>query len=458
MSTLYININGDDIESTENMTVVGKPENAIINRFYFELVRGIVNGVTVPGIGEVRNRSLVTDFKNINEDAFAEITEQRDLVKQALLGQDPTGERKITLPTEYVEWLSYHRNRIYNEIAKSLANRGNAVVINIGNIYRNGLNLLVNNIDKDKEYECFVVSDTLVDDESAIAKAIRKRIGEDVPLVPFDEFRPLNDEGGNEVEEVEEETATEDGKDVVFEVGNVRFVMKHVEGGSFLMGAQSKDYQEANYDPDADDDEGPVHEVTLSDYYIGETQVTQALWKAVMDDDNPSDFKGDDNLPVDSVSWIDCTKNFITKLNQKVRRQLPQGSRFRLPTEAEWEYAARGGRLSEGYPYSGSDDIDEVAWYDENSDNETHPVKDKGKNELGLYDMSGNVWEWCNDWYGDYGSGSQTNPKGPSSGSYRVLRGGSWSRNAGNCRVSYRNGYDPGSWDSILGFRLCLPQ
>jgi formylglycine-generating enzyme required for sulfatase activity len=163
---------------------------------------------------------------------------------------------------------------------------------------------------------------------------------------------------------------------------------------------------------------------------------------------NPSYFKGD-NLPVEKVSWNDC-QEFIRKLNGLT------GKNFRLPTEAEWEYAARGGNRSGGTEYAGSNSIGSVAWYTENSGRKTHTVKGKSPNELGLYDMSGNVWEWCSDWYGDYDSGSQTNPKGPSIGSYRVLRGGGWYGSARYCRVSGRDCYAPSLWINFIGFRLAL--
>ena len=228
-----------------------------------------------------------------------------------------------------------------------------------------------------------------------------------------------------------------------FEVDGVKFKMVKVEGGKFTMGAT------AEQDYDANNSERPAHKVTLSDYYIGETQVTQALWKAVMGD-NPSFFKGDDNLPVEKVSWEDIVERFIPALNRKT------GRTFRLPTEAEWEYAARGGNKSKGYKYSGSDNIDEVAWYDGNSRDKTHPVRGKKANELGLYDMSGNVWEWCHDWYGDYSSGAQTDPKGPDKGSIRVLRGGSWCSGERYCRVSDRDSDAPGDRNDVIGFRLVL--
>ena len=209
-----------------------------------------------------------------------------------------------------------------------------------------------------------------------------------------------------------------------------------VEGGTFQMGSN---------DSDAYSDEQPVHQVTLSSFSIGETEVTQELWQAVMGS-NPSYFKGS-KLPVEQVSWNDC-QTFITKLNQLA------GKTFRLPTEAEWEFAARGGNRSKGYIFSGSNTIDDVAWYNSNSNNSTHPVATKAPNELGIYDMSGNVWEWCQDWYGDYSGGSQTNPTGPTSGSDRAGRGGSWRYNAGNCRVSFRASFSPTGSGNNLGFRL----
>ena len=226
----------------------------------------------------------------------------------------------------------------------------------------------------------------------------------------------------------------------IYEVNGVNFKMIKVEGGTFKMGATSEQGS------DAYGDESPVHSVTLPDYYIGETEVTQELWKAVMGK-NPSSFKGDQK-PVENVSWHDC-QNFIKRLNELT------GKNFRLPTEAEWEYAARGGNKSKGYKYSGGNDINEVAWYKGNSSH-THDVKTKSPNELGVYDMSGNVFEWCKDCFGYYSSSSQTNPKGPSSGPSRVLRGGGWLDYAWSCRVSNRYNDKPGDWNSNSGFRLAL--
>ena len=225
-------------------------------------------------------------------------------------------------------------------------------------------------------------------------------------------------------------------------IKGVQFKMVRVKGGTFQMGATSEQGS------DAYDDEYPVHSVTLSDYYIGQTEVTQELWEAVMGS-NPSYFKGNNQCPVEKVSWDDC-QEFIKKLNRLT------GKNFRLPTEAEWEYAARGGNKSKGYKYSGSNDADAVAWYNKNSGSKTQPVAQKQSNELGLYDMSGNVWEWCQDRYGKYSSHSQSNPKGANTGSVRVLRGGSWISSERNVRVSNR-GYDaPGGRNVDGGLRLAL--
>lgn len=225
-------------------------------------------------------------------------------------------------------------------------------------------------------------------------------------------------------------------------VNGVTFNMMYVDGGTFIMGAT-----DVQGEPVAYADERPTHSVTLSSYYIGQMEVTQALWRAVMDD-NPSEYAGDD-LPVGNVSWDDC-QEFIRKLNQLT------GRTFRLPTEAEWEYAARGGSRSQGYKYSGSNNIVEVAWYDGYSGYQTHPVGTKAPNELDLYDMSGNVREWCSDWFGDYSSAAQTNPTGPTSGSWRVYRGGSYNSDAWQCRVSYRSSFETVFGRNDIGFRLVL--
>ncbi len=232
-------------------------------------------------------------------------------------------------------------------------------------------------------------------------------------------------------------------------VKGVSFVMVPVQGGTFTMGATAEQSR-AYYD------ESPTHQVTLSSYYIGQTEVTQALWKAVTGYSPTSDGYSWDsvyglgnNYPAYYISYNDV-ESFITKLNSLT------GRTFRMPTEAEWEYAARGGSKRKGYLYSGGNTLSAVGWYTDNSSSSTHPVAQKAANELGLYDMSGNVYEWCSDWYGSYSSSAQTNPTGPGTGSYRVLRGGCWGNAAEGCRVANRSDNAPSHRYNYNGVRLVL--
>jgi len=249
---------------------------------------------------------------------------------------------------------------------------------------------------------------------------------------------------------------------VPLSVGGHTFRMVPVQGGEFDMGDELGDLWGACR---------PVHRVRLDEFCIGQFPVTQALWKAVMDGENPSYFKGD-NRPVERVSWEDIDKKFLPELNKK----LP-GWNFRLPTEAEWEYAARspaegtkagGGSLTPALSrgeggvtrYAGSGRLETVGWWDGNSHGETKPVGLKLPNALGLFDMSGNVYEWCEDWHDSKfyekcaAKGTVENPRNDGAGSYRVLRGGSWYGHSDYCRVAYRHLNEPGNRDSYFGFRL----
>lgn len=236
-----------------------------------------------------------------------------------------------------------------------------------------------------------------------------------------------------------------------FHLNGVDFRMIFVEGGDFVMNEGNEQVNDTNQQMHI------AHSVALSDFYIGETEVTQALWQAVMGT-NPSHFKGNLQRPVECVSWNDC-QLFIQKLNQLT------GRTFALPTEAQWEYAALGGTKSQHHRYAGSDNIDEVAWYRNNAregldtldaNYGTHPVKSKKPNELGLYDMSGNIWEWCHDWFDAYPTTPQQDPTGSKNGERRICRGGGWKGIESYARCTERDHLPQDYGDYGLGFRLIL--
>ena len=244
------------------------------------------------------------------------------------------------------------------------------------------------------------------------------------------------------------------GRDFRETANGLNIDMVFVRGGTFTMGCTPEqgddcrnDERPARSATSFNDDKYSNYSVTLSDFYIGKFPVTQRQWVAVTGN-NPSHFKGAD-LPVENVSWNDL-RDFLLELRSMT------GRNYRLLTEAEWEYAARGGSQSRGNKYAGSNIVDRVAWHSGNSGGRTHPVGTKAANELGIHDMSGNVWEWVSDWYGTYPSGAQTNPTGPTSGSSRVYRGGSWYFVARYCRVSNRVSDSPGIRNHRLGFRLAV--
>ena len=313
----------------------------------------------------------------------------------------------------------------------------------------------------------------------------------DMAKLAYDNYKLEHPQGNAEVERRIEKckgdsptgispTATTSPANQEFTVNGIAFNMVYVEGGTFTMGCTS---EQGN---DCDGDERPAHKVTLSGFYMGETEVTQGLWRAVMDNEPYSGAWTDEygrgiSYPAYSVSWDDC-QEFVRKLNRLASDQLPAGWHFALPTEAQWEYAARGGNQSRGYKYSGSNNIEEVAWFWRNSgdrnlaDNDSdlcwqkldanhckiHPVKRKQPNALGLYDMSGNVVEWCKDVSDDsyYEVSPSTNPQGPVATEFsgRVLRGGAWCGDARGCRVSARGGAKPHFRCNAYGFRLVLVQ
>ena len=238
----------------------------------------------------------------------------------------------------------------------------------------------------------------------------------------------------------------------VFTVNHIPLKMVFVKGGELQLGCTE------NRDDSCKAREIPPHTVTLTDFYIGETEVTQAQWMAVMGrDNNPSYWKGN-TLPVERVSWAECQR-FVARLNKSLAAELPQGYRFALPSEAQWEYAARGGLKSAGTRYSGGNDLKQLAWFYANSNERTHDVRVKTANELGLFDMSGNVWEWCQDWFNEnYYSENQDwkNPLNDQEATYYVLRGGSWNYAAPYQRCANRDYGSMHSRYEDCGFRVAL--
>jgi formylglycine-generating enzyme required for sulfatase activity len=266
--------------------------------------------------------------------------------------------------------------------------------------------------------------------------ATRKETGDfPIAVAPFE---------AGQAKEYQEQTAQALGVsiDKAIDLGaGVRMEFVLIPAGEFDMGSPSSEQNR-------DEDEGPVHRVKISKpFYMGKFPVTQEQYKAITGK-KPSDFSGK-HLPVEGVPWGDAVQ-FCEKVSQR------NGKTYRLPTEAEWEYACRAGTQARFCFGDDESSLDAYAWYDDNSDYKTHPVGQKQANAFDLYDMHGNVWEWCSDWYGDYNSYSQSNPTGPSSGRFRVLRGGSWYNHARCCRVSYRNNFNPGHRDYDYGFRLVL--
>ena len=266
-------------------------------------------------------------------------------------------------------------------------------------------------------------------------------------LYEHDDFTKVDDINGILIHWADTMDVSDEQKIVV---RNLVANLVSVSGGTFRMGAQNSDPQSDNYDAEARDNENPVHEVTLSNYYIGKFEITQRDWRTIMGDelDWPEQYGRGDDFPAYNVSRTEALR-FMEKLSAMTR--LP----FRLPTEAQWEFAAQGGNRSLHLRYSGSNNVDEVAWHKENANGSLHPVGGKQPNELGLHDMSGNLWEWCSDTYGQYPSTPQTDPLADS-GSLFVLRGGSWTYFPTYCRVTCRDSYSGDDASVSVGFRVAM--
>ena len=285
-------------------------------------------------------------------------------------------------------------------------------------------------------YDDYTVRITLAQGESKQVLALMRRVGETPRMADIDETDTSSSSGSGASNSSDEET---------FTVRGVTFTMKLVEGGRFTMGATPEQGESA------EPEEKPAHDVTVSSFYMGETEVTQALWQAVMGwepiiNDGWTEERGrGDDYPAYWVSRVDIA-GFLGRLSRLT------GKNFRLPTEAEWEYAARGGRKSRGYKFAG----DDPGWNNENSDYMAHPVKELTPNELGLYDMSGNLWEWVQDFFGEFSGEPQIDPHGPAFGLKYVIKGGSYTGDKVFCRVSRRGTVDLDECSRYGGFRLCL--
>ncbi len=319
-------------------------------------------------------------------------------------------------------------------------------------------------IDITLEGNYFYVALRMVDVAAAVARtggssynADYRGVQDVVPVITkaIEEMEGISSEAVSQYNSGNSYSRGGNGQNYTESAFGINMKMVYVEGGSYNMGCTGEQ------GGDCDDDEKTVRYVTVSDFYIGQFEITQAQWQAVMgtsvyqqrDKANTSwpMYGTGNDYPMYYVSWEEA-KEFCRRLSQQT------GKTYRLPTEAEWEYAARGGKKTQNTKYAGGYSLDYVGWYTSNSGGKTHAVGTKNANELGIYDMSGNVWEWCEDWYGDYRSYDTDNPTGPSSGSYRVIRGGGWSNSASSCRVSNRDYDSPGNRYYDLGFRVvCLP-
>lgn len=473
MKTLYVQINSTPLlAESEDIILL---DCTSIHDFCSYLGYELVDGLRMPN-GEPYYRAfqvgnLLADFSKANEGAYKSIVFQWEQIQCELL---KNGIRRDTYyvspPPEYIDWLLHHENMAYREVGKKLKVAREGVELSAEDLYTEIVSTVRYRLrsylyDNQDKIDWIVFSDGSIKQSSAIVSELKDVIGK-AEFLRLHQWREMlvimkEQESMRRMKEQEEKRLTEEKRrcsDQEFTVNGVSFTMVYVKGGkckrlspflhlpnisaSVIAGAIGA-IVSAN----------PLLSIgliTLSDFHIGSFPVTQKLWKAVMgSENNPSYFKGD-NLPVERVSWDDCQR-FVRRLSKLT------GKNFRLPTEAQWEYAAQGGVKSKKHTYAGSNDVNKVAWFSGNSDNKTHKVGTKLPNELGIYDMSGNVWEWCNDWYSSsYSPTDETDPKGPSSGSNRVIRGGSWCSNVDRIRIAYRYEDIPSRCISYLGFRLVL--
>lgn len=395
---------------------------------------------------------LLMNFKAVDEKIFNEVVSKwydylGELLHKGTLESDLT----IIFPQNYIDWILQNDQPYYESIGKELLKKNGVIVISsndiIDDIMASFIYKTSHFLQEKKDDISFVVfSDYQIAGESYIIKELAKYI-EDLPSLYIkriewenqlkDASKANNFISGNDNDS--KDLHRQEEHDIIFKVKDVSFKMIFVKGGTFTMGAT---YEQGS---SAESRERPNHIVKLSSYYIGETVVTQELWQILMGD-NPSEYKGL-QYPIQNITWYRC-QDFIEKLNDLTEKQ------FRLPTEAEWEFAARGGNLSHNYKYAGSNDMNKVGWSNSRGGKGPHPVAQKWPNELGIFDMSGNVSEWCSDWYGKYNSESQNDPIGPAWGTQKVARSGNWMTSDSVSRVTCRRRWDPSSYG--FSFRLAL--
>lgn len=394
--------------------------------------------------------NLLMCFKAIDEKTFNLIAEKwYDILGNILHKGTEEKDIAFRFPQQYIDWLLRNNNPYYEQVGKELQKKNGTIFIPSEDIMDNIVMSLSNKVsqafqEKKGDISFVVFSNPIIQNSSNIVKIVCMEDSQAYVLERIEWENQLKEASKEQIsisnidDEAEKLNLLEEN-DLIIKVKDVSFKMIYVKGGTFTMGAT---YEQGS---SAESRERPNHIVTLSNFYIGETVVTQALWIAIMGD-NPSEYKGL-NYPVQRITWY-RSQEFINKLNSLT------GHNFRLPTEAEWEFAARGGIKSRHFKYAGSNDINKVGWSNRNYREGPHPVALKSPNELGLFDMSGNVHEWCNDWYGKHESSSQNNPKGPTFGNKKVARGGFWYVSDSVSRVTCRRRWNPSSHG--FSFRLAL--
>ena len=435
MKTLYIQITSSPAPEASADLVVYPADmsNYFCNYLEYEFVDGLQMPDGTPCYKEMKPGSLLLAFASEREEAYQSILRQWENIQRNLLREKPMPDTRyeVTLPKEYIEWLLSQEGYIYQKVGEKLA-ANNILSLSAEDLYEEFTVPCIHQLthylrEHPGEFDRFVFSEEGIKSSFHIVKALHEVDGKPVfyRLLLWQQEEEEKQANENRIRSNQE-----------FTVNGVSFTMVYVQAGSFYMGSN-----------DGFEDEKPVHLVTLSrDFYIGQFPVTQKLWKAVMGSEAPCSVKGE-NLPVTNISWDEC-QVFVHRLSELT------GKDFRLPTEAQWEYAAKGGVHSKGFKYAGSDNLDEVAWHHENSKGTPHEVGMKKPNELNIYDMSGNVSEWCDDSYHSP-SNPMTNKKNHTFALNRVYRGGGYSSGY-NCRTSARDYWRSNGRLSSVGLRLAL--